>query len=93
MSGDRMVHVSEIEWTSDPLPRPERRDGADLLNLEHGELVEYVLDLREDLRAVRALLSEAFAMIVTKDTQSARSTRVTQELREELQRARKQAAA
>jgi hypothetical protein len=87
---DGELQADAISWSAEPDDRLEDRN---LLLLEDDELLAYVAALRQDLRIMRALLSEALTAIQRQSVQADRCQRRIGDLLGALRLARADVAA
>jgi hypothetical protein len=80
MPNDRRVHPTDIRCELQLVDRPEDRD---VLALTERELLEYTANLQGKVRALRALLSEAFTMIARQHDELTRAARIIERQRRE----------
>lgn len=90
---DRMPRADDFPWTKGPVDRLENVSAEDLLALEPGELLAYVADCRDDLRAVRETLHAALALVARQHDQLVRAARVVEFQRREIRGLREDIAA
>ena len=83
--------ADDIQWTPDAPPYPERISAAYLARLSTDELVDYCLDLREEVSALRTTLHAAIASVAQLTTQLKRSRDTVVRLHDNLREYRRAA--